>query len=144
MLTLTGSGKQLRVWYSFPGSIEYDHIDSCGVGLLFGIYGHPEIIKRYLASFLGVTHLSSATGKAGAKDLRRFLTPHQINATHVAHNARRLSGGHFLFHIYIRMFDFGEISKMPEYRNSCSKSLQFMARKASNGSVVTCPSCGAV
>lgn len=67
MLTLTGSGKQLRVWYSFPGSIEYDHIDSCGVGLLFGIYGHPEIIKRYLASFLGVTHLSSATGKAGAR-----------------------------------------------------------------------------
>jgi hypothetical protein len=37
----------------------------------------------------------------------------------------------------------GLMSRMPEYRNSLSKSDQFIARKASNGSVVTCPFFGA-
>lgn len=66
MFTLTGDGRQLRVWYGFPGRISYDHVDSCGYGLLFGIYGPPDVVKQYLDAFLGVVHLAPAQGKDGS------------------------------------------------------------------------------
>ncbi|MBP6888848.1 MAG: hypothetical protein KBC21_04100 [Candidatus Pacebacteria bacterium] len=48
MYTLTADGKQLRVWYGRPACMDSDYVDSCGENLLFGVYGHPEIVKRYL------------------------------------------------------------------------------------------------
>jgi hypothetical protein len=66
IFTLTGDGRQLRVWYGFPGHISYDHVDSCGYGLLFGIYGPPDVVKQYLDAFLGVVHLAPAQGKDGS------------------------------------------------------------------------------
>jgi hypothetical protein len=67
MFTLTGDGRQLRVWYSFPGSIRYDHVDSCGEGLLLGVYGHPDHVRRYLNAFLSVTNLAEAQSKEGVR-----------------------------------------------------------------------------
>ncbi len=67
MLTLTGNGQQLRVWYSFPGRIDYDHIDSCGDGLLFGVYGYPELVGQYLNAFLGIANYAEARGKNGVR-----------------------------------------------------------------------------
>jgi hypothetical protein len=67
MFTLTGDGRQLRAWYSFPGSIEYEHVDSCGESLLLGVYGHPDLVKRYLNAFLGVANLTEALGKEGVR-----------------------------------------------------------------------------
>jgi len=67
MFTLSGNGRQLRVWYSFPGRIEFEHVESGGVGLLMHIGGHPEIVERYLTSFLGVMNLAEARGQEGAR-----------------------------------------------------------------------------
>jgi hypothetical protein len=67
MYTLTGQGRQLRVWYSFPGRIQYNHVDSCGESLLFGVYGHPDVVQRYLRAFLSIANLAEAYGKDGVR-----------------------------------------------------------------------------
>lgn len=50
--TLTGNGKQFRCWYGMPGAIGREHCDSCGEGLLFGIYGPRESVKKYINAVL--------------------------------------------------------------------------------------------
>lgn len=54
MYTLTADGQQLRVWYGLPGRMIPDHVDSCGRNLLFGVYGHTEVVEKYLRAFLEI------------------------------------------------------------------------------------------
>lgn len=55
--TLTADGKQLRVWYGCPALMEPYHVDSCGKDLLFGVYGHPKVVVRYLKAFCEIYEL---------------------------------------------------------------------------------------
>ena len=57
MYTLTADRKQLRVWYGRPACMAPDHVDSCGHNLLFGVYGHPEVVQRYLKAFREIHNL---------------------------------------------------------------------------------------
>ncbi len=52
MFTLTGDSKQLRVWYGLPGTMTYDHVDSCGGNLLLEVCGDPQVLPRYVSGFL--------------------------------------------------------------------------------------------
>lgn len=54
IFTVTANGEQLRVWYGRPGRIEAKHVDSCGKNLLFGVYGHPQMVEKYLQGLLGI------------------------------------------------------------------------------------------
>lgn len=58
MYTLTTTGEQLRVWYGSPSYMGPDHVDSCGRNLLFGVYGHPPGVERYLRALCEIYNLS--------------------------------------------------------------------------------------
>lgn len=67
MLTVTGSGNQLRVWYAFPKRITFDHVDSCGGCLILEIIGHRETINEYLYAVLKKTNFSEFHGSMGCR-----------------------------------------------------------------------------
>jgi hypothetical protein len=50
--TVTGNGKQFRCWYGKPGAIGHEHCDSCGEGLLFGVYGTRASVNKYIDALL--------------------------------------------------------------------------------------------
>jgi hypothetical protein len=67
IMTLSPKGSQLRIWYGFPGAIEFrdDHIDSCGLNLLATISGEPGLIRQYkeeLLQFVGFQTFEHASG----------------------------------------------------------------------------------
>jgi hypothetical protein len=47
MYTYTSDRRQFRCWYGIPKSFRYDHVDSCGEGLLFTVVGDPETVRKY-------------------------------------------------------------------------------------------------
>jgi len=50
--------QQLRVWHGIPAYIEWGHVDCASTqNLLFGVYGDPKIISRYLKAICGVYRL---------------------------------------------------------------------------------------
>ncbi len=48
--TLTGDGRQFRIWDGLPGHMSYDHVDS-GSGLL-EVVGDPKEVIKYVAALL--------------------------------------------------------------------------------------------
>ncbi len=52
VFTLSGDGKQFRCWYGQPGVIRHEHVDSCGQGLLFHVYGDRNDIALFINDLL--------------------------------------------------------------------------------------------
>ena len=67
MFTLTGDGKQLRVWYGIPGFIRYDHVDRGGRDCLFEVVGEAHVVKEYLDALLGCYKLTEVFHPTGTK-----------------------------------------------------------------------------
>jgi hypothetical protein len=53
MYTYTSNRRQFRCWYGIPKSFRREHVDSCGEGLLFSVYGDPFAVLQYIETLLG-------------------------------------------------------------------------------------------
>ena len=60
LYTLTASGRQFRCWNGIPGNMSRDHVDSCGEGLVLGVYGEPADVKKCILAILPPETYSSA------------------------------------------------------------------------------------
>lgn len=60
MYTLTADGQQFRCWYSGPGRISPNHVDSCGKGCLLDISGSPEVVRKYINALLSECYQEKA------------------------------------------------------------------------------------
>lgn len=50
--TLANGDRQFRIWDGLPASINHDYVDSCGRGLVLGVYGRPEEVRKYADSLM--------------------------------------------------------------------------------------------
>jgi len=63
ILTITESRKQLRIWHGMPGQPTYNHVDSCGTGLLMSIQGDQSSIDAYSSQILKLGNFGERTTK---------------------------------------------------------------------------------
>ncbi len=50
--TLTGDGKQFRIWDGVPGHMSYNHVNSGGWGFLLEVVGAPQEVIKYITALL--------------------------------------------------------------------------------------------